>query len=293
MDKIERKAKVQFKKIGTPQTGDILKSTARDMAISLKNISQDILPFFSETAKSLITDYSAEEALCRCLALISGYTKEFKQRSLLCSMEGFITYIIRVQNEFRSIGYIWNIIRKQFPESFVDGIKGMKAVQDRRGAVFDIPESAKKEMEDMIAKWNEDPNQKKFFTISKADVLPELYEPTPTEAFHKSSPERSRNESGKPLPKGEIYKMKKELEFFMGGLPYDLSEEELSSFLAKNQVRFERINMVKDQAKNSFKGIAFVLCSDKESTQRIQTLNNQKFESRILKVNLASDKPKK
>lgn len=49
------------------------------------------------------------------LAYISGYTKEFKQRSLLCAIEGFITYIVKVDVEFRGLSYIWTFLKNFFP----------------------------------------------------------------------------------------------------------------------------------------------------------------------------------
>jgi hypothetical protein len=40
-------AKIKFKKIGAPQPTDIVKSSARDIVISLKEVSDEVLPYFN------------------------------------------------------------------------------------------------------------------------------------------------------------------------------------------------------------------------------------------------------
>lgn len=57
-----------------------------------------MLPYFSDIANELIKEEGAEIALSKALALISGHTEKVQQRSLLCSMEGYITYIVRLPN---------------------------------------------------------------------------------------------------------------------------------------------------------------------------------------------------
>jgi ATP-dependent RNA helicase DDX21 len=47
MDKIEYKASIKFKKIGSPQPQDIMRATARDVAFSLDNVSNDVLGHFN------------------------------------------------------------------------------------------------------------------------------------------------------------------------------------------------------------------------------------------------------
>lgn len=40
-----------MKKIGPPQPADIVKASARDIVISLKEVSNDVLPYFNEIAE--------------------------------------------------------------------------------------------------------------------------------------------------------------------------------------------------------------------------------------------------
>ena len=48
-----------------------------------------MLENFRQVSKEIIVELGAEEAMSRALAYISGYTEDFKQRSLMCSLEGF------------------------------------------------------------------------------------------------------------------------------------------------------------------------------------------------------------
>jgi len=56
VERIERVAKIKFKKIGAPQPVDIIKSSARDIVISLKSVSESVLPFFNDIAAEMIEE---------------------------------------------------------------------------------------------------------------------------------------------------------------------------------------------------------------------------------------------
>lgn len=73
----------------------------------------------------MIEEVGPIESLSRALAYISGYTQEFKQRSLLCAIEGFITYTVKTDIEFRGLSYIWTYLKKFFPLEVVDSIRGI------------------------------------------------------------------------------------------------------------------------------------------------------------------------
>jgi hypothetical protein len=44
-------AKIKLKKTGAPQPVDIIKASARDIVISLKSVSDSVLPYFQDIAK--------------------------------------------------------------------------------------------------------------------------------------------------------------------------------------------------------------------------------------------------
>ena len=62
-----------------------MKANARDISLGFDKVSSEVIPYFKETAKDIFTKYDPEDALCRALAIITGYTKTLTQRSLLTS----------------------------------------------------------------------------------------------------------------------------------------------------------------------------------------------------------------
>lgn len=125
-----------------------------------------------QTSKDLIEQFGVEEAVCRALAIISGHTQKIQQRSLLWAVEGYITVIIRVKSEIQSTAYIWNILKKSFSQSLVDGVKGVKLLKNKQGAAFDIPESLKSEVMEILVS----NGTNKAFTVEFPTELPDLVE---------------------------------------------------------------------------------------------------------------------
>ena len=131
-------AKIKFKKIGPPQPAEIVKAGARDIAISLKEVSEDVLPYFNEIAEEMISDEGATRSLAKALAFISGHTKKISQRSLLCSIEGYITYMVKCPIEYQAPGFIFSFLRKNTSEHLAEAVKGMRR-HNKNSAVFDVP----------------------------------------------------------------------------------------------------------------------------------------------------------
>jgi ATP-dependent RNA helicase DDX21 len=96
IERIERIAKLKFKKTGVPQPTDIVRASARDIVISLKEVKDSVLHHFMDIAKEMIDEEgNPVKALSKALAYISGNTERISQRSLLNSADGFITYILK------------------------------------------------------------------------------------------------------------------------------------------------------------------------------------------------------
>lgn len=75
IERIERIAKIKLKKTGAPQPTDIVKASARDIVISLKSVSDSVLPHFNDIAKEMIDEVGDPViALSKALAYISGNT---------------------------------------------------------------------------------------------------------------------------------------------------------------------------------------------------------------------------
>lgn len=79
--RIERIAKIKFKKVGAPQPNEIIEASARDIATSFATVHKDVLQPFASTAEDLVAEFGEKEALQRALAIISGNTEAIKQRS--------------------------------------------------------------------------------------------------------------------------------------------------------------------------------------------------------------------
>lgn len=119
----------------------------------------------------ILDRHSAEDALQRALAIISGYTDEFKQRSILGSLENHLTYTIEGQREIRSKGYIWNILRDYYSEEIINDIKGMRMLESSKGVIFDLH----KKHELVFDQISED-IKKQGFKVSKPEELPSIRE---------------------------------------------------------------------------------------------------------------------
>jgi hypothetical protein len=130
-----------------------------------------VLPYFEETVEELLKKYDAKEALSRALALTTGYTNMIKQRSLLFSAEGYITFMIEASHEIRSPGYFWNVLKRYFAPEITDSIKGMSMLQSKTGVVFDLPDQHKNIFLDMQVDF-----EKEGFKVSQPVELPEIQE---------------------------------------------------------------------------------------------------------------------
>ena len=81
------------------------------------------------------------------------------------------------------------------------------------------------------------------------------------------------------------------MKLFIGNLPYDISEEELSGIFTEFGA-VVNINLVKDFVSGRSKGFAFVEMSDRSGGQQaMETLNKKSYKNRQLVCNEA--KPQK
>ena len=88
--------------------------------------------------------------MSKALAFISGNTKKISQRSILCSIEGYITYLVKCPSEYQSPGFIYSFLRKNTNEDLSESIKGMRRVS-KKSAAFDVPENYRPQMEKLMA----------------------------------------------------------------------------------------------------------------------------------------------
>lgn len=175
INQIEAKAGIKLKKIGAPQPEEIIRTSAKEAIKGFDKVDESVLTLFEDTAQFLIDSKGALKAVCLALAYISGTTEKVKKRSLLTGQELFVTYDLKTDIEFRGVSYVWGILRKLFPQDITDAIKGMRMYNDRKGAVFDIPEELVERCNDLYK--NEKAERRAMsYTLDIARELPDLFE---------------------------------------------------------------------------------------------------------------------
>jgi len=328
LEKIERKANFKFQKVGAPQPQDIITATSRDVVKSIKHVPHEVVGMFRDISQELVKDLGAEEALCRALAIISGTNEKFKQRSLMTSMEGYITYLAETDTEFRTVSYVWGFLKRHLPQDVTEAIKGMRSFKNRKGAAFDVPEKFEDDFTEMIEKGD----RLRGWVIKKADHLPEFEEDgsgppmrfggnrrdEPPRAFLRStgsrpprrSPDRNdrKRKSKSRSRSGSTHRDRRErdrdhddrkrssgrnnddMKIFVGGLSYDADEDDIKSFFKNEDLRPDEVILLKESDGKS-KGSAFVVFSKPEKAEKAVKLSGMKIRGRAIRINMANDKP--
>uniref|UniRef100_A0A7S3K9M8 RNA helicase n=1 Tax=Euplotes crassus TaxID=5936 RepID=A0A7S3K9M8_EUPCR len=172
---IESKAGIKLKKIGAPQPTDIIKASANEAIKGFEKVDDSVTHLFEETAQKLIEEKGAMKAVSLALAYISGTTEKLKKRSLLTGQENFVTYTVQTTMEFKGVSYVWSILRRLLPQDIVDGIRGMRIYNDKKGVVFDVPEEHADRVDDL---YNNEKESRRMmsYSLEVAKELPELFE---------------------------------------------------------------------------------------------------------------------
>ena len=74
---------------------------------------------------------------------------------------------------FNGVGLVWNILRRYIPENITQKIKGMRALADKNGAVFDVEEAQAQQFED-IFNYAKESGRRMDFSVFRCESLPEL-----------------------------------------------------------------------------------------------------------------------
>ncbi|KAK9143650.1 hypothetical protein Syun_013050 [Stephania yunnanensis] len=137
--RIERESGVKFEHITAPQAADVAKAVGFDAAEAITNVSDSVIPAFKSAAEELLSSsgLSAVELLAKALAKAAGYT-ELKSRSLLTSMENYVTVLLETGKPIYSPSFVYSVLRRFLPEEKVESVKGLALTADGNGAVFDL-----------------------------------------------------------------------------------------------------------------------------------------------------------
>ncbi|KAL8247933.1 hypothetical protein R6Q59_009149 [Mikania micrantha] len=139
ISKLEREAGVKFEHISAPQPADIAKAAGGDAVEAIIQVDDSVIPVFKSAAEELLNSSSLTpvELLAKALAKSVGYT-EIKERSLLTSMENYVTLILEAGRPVYTPSFAYGILRRFLPEEKVESIQGLALTADQRGAVFDV-----------------------------------------------------------------------------------------------------------------------------------------------------------
>ncbi|XP_054785825.1 DEAD-box ATP-dependent RNA helicase 7-like isoform X1 [Prosopis cineraria] len=140
ISKIERESGVKFEHISAPQPADIAKAVGGDAVEMINQVSDSVIPAFKAAAEELVNNsgLTAVELLAKALAKAVGYT-EIKKRSLLTSMENYVTLLLEIGRPIFTPSFAYGILRRFLPEEKVEAVKGLTLTADGNGSVFDVP----------------------------------------------------------------------------------------------------------------------------------------------------------
>ncbi|CAH9121658.1 unnamed protein product [Cuscuta epithymum] len=138
ISKIEKESGVKFEQVAAPQPADVAKIVGIEAAEEIAAISNSVIPAFIAAAENLMntSNLSAVELLAKALAKASGYT-EMKRRSLLTSMENYVTLHLVSGGPVYSPSFVYSSLKRFLPEVIVESIKGLTLTVEG-GAVFDV-----------------------------------------------------------------------------------------------------------------------------------------------------------
>ncbi|PSS34350.1 DEAD-box ATP-dependent RNA helicase [Actinidia chinensis var. chinensis] len=140
ISRIERESGVKFEHISAPQPADIAKAAGSAAAESITQVSDGVIPIFKSAAQELLntSGLAPVELLAKALAKTAGYT-EIKSRSLLSSMENYVTVLLESERPIYTLSFVYGVLRRFLPEEKVEAVTSLGLTADGKGAVFDVP----------------------------------------------------------------------------------------------------------------------------------------------------------
>ncbi|KAJ0964112.1 hypothetical protein J5N97_029234 [Dioscorea zingiberensis] len=168
--RIERESGVKFEHISAPQPADIAESAGCEAAEAITGVSDSVVPVFRAQAEQLLNSsgLSVVDLLAKALAKAVGYT-DIKKRSLLSSMENYVTLLLQAGKPMYSPSFAFSTLRRFLPDEKIEGVKGLTLTADGMGAVFDVPA-------DEVSTFTEGQENANMVTIEVLELLPALQE---------------------------------------------------------------------------------------------------------------------
>ena len=83
----------------------------------INNVSEEVVDYFTETAKQIIEEKGGLNAMCRALAYISGHTEKISERSLITTENGLVTYLLKFDSPDQDAYDMKSTLKEIMPES--------------------------------------------------------------------------------------------------------------------------------------------------------------------------------
>jgi len=136
---IEKEVGIKLTRIGAPQAKEIAGGVSIEAMKLLDEVPDSICELFRPHAEKAMEESkrSPKELLAASFAVVSGYTKESEDRSLLSSTPGYTT----LQLQFSRTTERWQAMNKLFYDFpyVAQRVKNLHLSKDRMQAVFDVP----------------------------------------------------------------------------------------------------------------------------------------------------------
>lgn len=129
--RLEQSVGSKFELIGTPQQPDLIRVAAEAAEEKLEHVHDEMIKAFLPVAEKLIQEKGENVALAAALAVISGYTQPLQKRSLLSSMEGYSTVLLKNSLPIHGVGWVFMIIKKFLGEGAEKQAKDIELCQGK------------------------------------------------------------------------------------------------------------------------------------------------------------------
>ena len=143
VEQIERFTRNKFEWLQPPNPKTLVLTAGDTASSDAAAIPSSASALFHSAAEKLLKakDGDAIEAVAAALALATDTTDVPPSRSLLTSMDGFVTMRATMRSEVNNPSFVWGALRKILPAGATDGtdnVRNLRLTADGHGAVFDV-----------------------------------------------------------------------------------------------------------------------------------------------------------
>eukprot|EP00218_Dolichomastix_sp_CCMP3274_P016844 CAMPEP_0170134812 /NCGR_PEP_ID=MMETSP0033_2-20121228/2120_1 /TAXON_ID=195969 /ORGANISM="Dolichomastix tenuilepis, Strain CCMP3274" /LENGTH=700 /DNA_ID=CAMNT_0010370393 /DNA_START=122 /DNA_END=2220 /DNA_ORIENTATION=- len=140
--RIARDANAKWKAIAPPSSKEVITASATQASLEITEVEDEVVPYFTDAAQTLIEKVGAEKAVAAALAALSGHHEKPAERSLMTGEEGVRTvHVERLTREgpfLESPRDVMRVLARVLDGA--DGVGKIAMVQGQEAAIFDITE---------------------------------------------------------------------------------------------------------------------------------------------------------